>query len=242
MLDPAEGTVLLLEACAIGSVETVSNILRSFNPLINIDTIRNQNLQTPLHIACKRKDNYANATAIATLLIDHGCDVNNAICDNDGMLPLHYAVLSGNVDCIILLLLRGATIPISDPFRLTPLLLAKAEIEKNERRRSIQALQESRIPNDADPSIKNLRRITSLLLEHIKERHIEQVANGVAAAPPNYGLSNTLLSKSMPSPHGIEGDLDVPLIVERMRSMSVDADDNLDVLISKMQAFGVKPT
>ncbi|KAH8549725.1 ankyrin repeat-containing domain protein [Umbelopsis sp. PMI_123] len=243
MLDPAEGTALLLEACATGDADTVSNILNSLNPLVNIDTIRNQNLQTPLHLVCKRKENYANATEIATLLIDHGCDVNNAICDNDGMLPLHYAVLSGNVDCVILLLLRGATIPISDPFRLTPLLLAKAEIEKNERRRSIQALQVSRISNDTDPSLKNLRRITSLLLEHIRERHDEQLGNDMTAPPTsNYGLSNSLLSKSVPLANGLESDLDMSLIVERMRSMSVDADESIDLLISKMQAFGVKPT
>lgn len=36
----------------------------------------------------------------------------------------------------------GATIPISDPFRLTPLLLAKAEIEKTERRHLLQTRPE----------------------------------------------------------------------------------------------------
>jgi ankyrin repeat protein len=70
----------------------VSNILASLSPLVNIDTLRDPNLQSPLHLVCKRKDNYENSTAIATLLIDHGCDVNNAICDNDGMLPLHYGM------------------------------------------------------------------------------------------------------------------------------------------------------
>jgi hypothetical protein len=59
---------------------------------------------------------------------------------------------------------------------------------------------------------------------------------------PTYGLSNSLLARSDSSSNGYESDLDVPLIVERMRSMSVDADDNIDMLISKMQAFGVKPT
>jgi hypothetical protein len=57
-----------------------------------------------------------------------------------------------------------------------------------------------------------------------------------------YGLSNSLFSKPEPPSNGYESDLDVPLIVERMRSMSVDADDNIDALISKMQAFGVKHT
>lgn len=71
----------------------VLEILVNMSPLVNIDTIRDSNLQSPLHLACKRKDNFENSTAIATLLIDHGCDVNNAICDNDGMLPLHYGEL-----------------------------------------------------------------------------------------------------------------------------------------------------
>ncbi|KAJ2961838.1 hypothetical protein NQZ79_g2943 [Umbelopsis isabellina] len=209
------------------------------SPLVNIDTIRDMNLQSPLHLACKRKDNFENSTAIATLLIDHGCDVNNAICDNDGMLPLHYAVLSGNVDCVIMLLVKGATIPISDPFRLTPLLLAKAEIEKTERRHLLHTRPEFNLSSDTEFSLKNLRQITALLLDHIKQRHTEdaEAANG----SPSYGLSNSLLARKQSTSSGYESDLDVPSIVDRMRSMSVSADDNIDSLISKMQAFGVKP-
>jgi hypothetical protein len=111
MLDPAESVPILLDACAssdaktgtyliiyyciasytflISVIPSVSDILANMSPLVNIDTIRDSNLQSPLHLACKRKDNFENSTAIATLLIERGCDVNNAICDNDGMLPLH---------------------------------------------------------------------------------------------------------------------------------------------------------
>jgi len=63
-----------------------------------------------------------------------------------------------------------------------------------------------------------------------------------AFATPTYGLSNSLLARKRSPSNGYESDIDVPSIVERMRSMSVDADDNIDSLISKMQAFGVKPT
>ena len=67
---------------------TVKDILDAL-PEINPDTIRDNHLRTPLHIACGRRDNFSVATSIAKLLVTAGADVNNGVGDIDGLQPLH---------------------------------------------------------------------------------------------------------------------------------------------------------
>ncbi|KAI8089864.1 ankyrin repeat-containing domain protein [Halteromyces radiatus] len=126
-LSPAD--VLLLDACARKTVDDVHTILSTADPSINPDLIRDKYLRTPLHIACSRQDDHTEATAITKLLIQYGADVNNGVGDIDGFQPMHMAVLAGNYHCVLLLLEEGANIPASDPFRLTPLLLAKLKLD-----------------------------------------------------------------------------------------------------------------
>lgn len=66
----------------------VQEILEAL-PQLNPDTIRDNNLRTPLHIACSRKDNPRTATEVAQLLIRAGSDANNGVGDIDGLTPMH---------------------------------------------------------------------------------------------------------------------------------------------------------
>ena len=66
----------------------VEALLSAF-PCINPDTVRDNYLRTPLHIACGRRDDLQEATSIARVLIHAGSDVNNGVGDVDGLQPMH---------------------------------------------------------------------------------------------------------------------------------------------------------
>ncbi|CEJ04080.1 hypothetical protein RMCBS344292_18049 [Rhizopus microsporus] len=97
---------ILLDACARKSPQEVQDILEAL-PQLNPDTIRDNNLRTPLHIACSRKDDPKAAIEIAQLLIRAGSDVNNGVGDIDGLQPMHMAVLACNPQCVLMLLHEG---------------------------------------------------------------------------------------------------------------------------------------
>lgn len=62
---------------------------------------------TPLMKACRHPQGYA----AAKLLINYGADVNAMTSErHDHRTVLHYAVLSGNVDTVRLLLFHGANV------------------------------------------------------------------------------------------------------------------------------------
>jgi ankyrin repeat protein len=63
-------------------------------PDLNLDTIRDKYLRTPLHIACSRRD-HLNAIRIANLLVKRGSDVLNQVGDIDGLLPMHMGKRKG---------------------------------------------------------------------------------------------------------------------------------------------------
>ncbi|KAF7729619.1 hypothetical protein EC973_003992 [Apophysomyces ossiformis] len=179
-LSPADS--LLLDACARKKVADVKAILSSM-PLLNPDTVRDKYLRTPLHIACGRRDDLREATAVARMLIHSGSDVNNGVGDVDGFQPMHMAVLANNFQCVLMLLEEGASVPASDPFRLTPLLLAKLKLD-NLRRSSTET---------SELEYQDLKSITKVLVTHLANKHI--TTYGPPTSGAYYGLSESLFAK-----------------------------------------------
>ncbi|KAJ8965311.1 hypothetical protein NQ317_012840 [Molorchus minor] len=70
--------------------------------------------ETPLHIACKKR----NCETVVQL-VKNGADIN--IKDYAGWAPLHEAVQSGSIDIVEILLQHGALIDIAGPDYETPL-------------------------------------------------------------------------------------------------------------------------
>ncbi|KAI8138908.1 hypothetical protein BJV82DRAFT_646382 [Fennellomyces sp. T-0311] len=103
-LTPADS--VLLDACKRKKVADVEALLSALS-YVNPDTVRDNHLRTPLHIACARRDDLQEATAIARVLIRAGADVNNGVGDADGLQPMHMAVLTGNIQCVLMLLEEG---------------------------------------------------------------------------------------------------------------------------------------
>ncbi|CDS10384.1 hypothetical protein LRAMOSA03060 [Lichtheimia ramosa] len=179
----------LLNACRHKQAKHVEHILEHSS--INPDTVRDRLLRTPLHIACSRKDDFQEATNIARILIKHGADVNNGVGDENGMHPMHMAVLAGNIECVLLLLEQGASVPASDPFRLTPLLLAKLKLD-NLRQSRLYSKQDSLsdATSNALQEYRDLQSITQVLVTHLANNHITN--HGM---PTHYGLSDRFFSK-----------------------------------------------
>ncbi|KAL0092240.1 ankyrin repeat-containing domain protein [Phycomyces blakesleeanus] len=174
-LSPSDS--LLLDACARKTAEEVSRLLTAL-PELNPDTIRDKYLRTPLHIACGRQDDLGEATELAKVLILAGSDVNNGVGDIDGLQPMHMAVLANNVQCVLLLLEHGASVPASDPFRLTPLLLAKLKLDNLRltqqliQRASNGRFEERRMSSSAQSEYGDLESITEVLVTHLSNKHI----------------------------------------------------------------------
>ncbi|KAI9027508.1 ankyrin repeat-containing domain protein [Phycomyces nitens] len=196
-LSPSDS--LLLDACARKTAEEVSRLLTAV-PELNPDTIRDKYLRTPLHIACGRQDDLAEATALAKVLIRAGSDVNNGVGDMDGLQPMHMAVLANNVQCVLLLLEHGASVPASDPFRLTPLLLAKLKLDNL--RLTQQLIQragngrfdERRMSSSAQNEYSDLESITEVLVTHLSNKHITTF--GSPRQMSTHGLSDFLFASS----------------------------------------------
>ncbi|KAI8339906.1 hypothetical protein BC941DRAFT_418895 [Chlamydoabsidia padenii] len=222
LLQLSTSDALLLDACGKKTADDVSAIL-STTPNINPDLIRDTHLRTPLHIACSRQDDLIEATAITKLLIQYGADVNNGVGDIDGLQPMHMAVLSGNFHCVLLLLEEGATIPASDPFRLTPLLLAKLKLD-NLRQAQPTSLLLSTTHNDNDiysrhngistlgkdhgikiqemsdtvkAEYEGLLSITKVLVKHLANKHMTTIGIPLRSLPSS---SSSSISSSSSSP------------------------------------------
>ncbi|CAO3594969.1 unnamed protein product [Absidia cylindrospora] len=119
---------------------------------------------------------------------------------------MHMAVLTGNFHCVLLLLEEGATIPASDPFRLTPLLLAKLRLDNLRQAQPTSALL-SKLNNDtttfdkdmglksqdmsetAKAEYEGLLSITKVLVKHLAHKHMTTI-----------GISLKTLSSPSPSP------------------------------------------
>ncbi|KAI9314168.1 hypothetical protein BX666DRAFT_509425 [Dichotomocladium elegans] len=192
--------VLLLDACRRKTAADVEAILTEL-PTLNPDNVRDSSLRTPLHIACARRDDYQEAAAIARILIKRGSDVNNGVGDMDGFQPMHMAVLAGNIHCVLLLLEQGASVPASDPFRLTPLLLAKRKMDnlRLSRLYSSSGNGSAHLFDDDKKTVKSsvalaeyrdLQSITKVLVTHLANKHI--TTHGF---PSQHGLSDILFSK-----------------------------------------------
>ena len=72
---------------------------------LNPDLIRDSKLRTPLLVACA-----AGQAAVVRQLIRYGADVNNPMGDIVGNKPLDLAVISNDVDTVLVLLEAGAHI------------------------------------------------------------------------------------------------------------------------------------
>ncbi|KAL1936256.1 hypothetical protein VTP01DRAFT_390 [Rhizomucor pusillus] len=211
---PAETT--LLEACRKKSAKEVEALLAAF-PSINPDTIRDSHLRTPLHIACAREDDLTEATAIAKVLIRAGSDVNNGVGDVDGFQPMHMAVLAGNIQCVLLLLEKGASIPASDPFRLTPLLLAKFKMDNL---RPSRMVKDNRIPVDISyEEYRDLQSITEVLVKHLANKH--STMYGTSKELQTHGLSDILFAKEDPDPD-VEVNQAIQNVTEQLSRICVN--------------------
>lgn len=93
-----------LDRCVIDTIGLVKLLLQGM-PSVNPDTVRDRRLRTPLHIACGRKDDFQEATAVARVLLRAGADVNNGVGDIDGLQPMHMGKLSALGLCYHLLTL-----------------------------------------------------------------------------------------------------------------------------------------
>ncbi|KAI9491871.1 hypothetical protein BDB00DRAFT_940014 [Zychaea mexicana] len=218
LLQLTQADSVLLDACKRKKAVDVEALLSAFS-CINPDNVRDNHLRTPLHIACGRRDDLQEATAIARVLIRAGSDVNNGVGDVDGLQPMHMAVLAGNISCVLMLLEEGASVPASDPFRLTPLLLAKLKMDNlrqtqlalyNDSKNSdeedddddyTEGDNNSRIKNttmssNAQQEYQDLQSITKVLVTHLANKHI--TTYGLPSQDPNphyHGISDRLFAR-----------------------------------------------
>ncbi|KAI7907150.1 ankyrin repeat-containing domain protein, partial [Cokeromyces recurvatus] len=92
----------LMTACSKGNLQKVIELLEQKKSGLNPDMIRDSKLRTPLLVACA-----AGQAAIVKELIKWGSDVNNAMGDIVGNKPLDLAVISNDVDTVLVLLEAG---------------------------------------------------------------------------------------------------------------------------------------
>ncbi|KAG2207379.1 hypothetical protein INT47_006854 [Mucor saturninus] len=213
---------ILLDACARKPLNEVKELLEAL-PGINPDTIRDRYLRTPLHLACSRKDDPLEATSIAKLLIRSGADVNNGVGDVDGLQPMH----------------MGANIPASDPFRLTPLLLAKLKLDNlRQVQETIHHAQVDWVSESAKDEYQDLKSITQVLVSHLANKHITSFGLPSYDTSGYYGLSDFLFLKE-------SDDLDetISLITDKLATIGM-TDENIQQsvngLIEKVKKLGIK--
>ncbi|KAI8374454.1 uncharacterized protein BYT42DRAFT_576417 [Radiomyces spectabilis] len=252
---------ILLDACSRQNAADVKALLEAL-PSVNPDTIRDKHLRTPLHIACSRRDDLAEATAVARVLIQAGSDVNNGVGDVDGFQPMHMAVLAGNFKCVLMLLQEGASVPASDPFRLTPLLLAKLKLDNLRQThalpRSLEKDVEEKstgasVSSSALNEYEDLTSITKVLVSHLANKHITKFGNPRESAN-FYGLSDFLFAKEKAE---AESQLDETIanITDQLSTIQMDSSspnmsaenterkmllmDTMNSLIEKLRNIGI---
>ncbi|CAO3640921.1 unnamed protein product [Cunninghamella blakesleeana] len=95
----------LMDACCQGDINKVQQLLKSTKPTLNPNLIRDSKLRSPLLIACA-----AGRADLVRLLISYGSDVNNPVGDIIGNRPLDLAVISNDVETVLVLLEAGAKV------------------------------------------------------------------------------------------------------------------------------------
>ncbi|KAG1448950.1 hypothetical protein G6F56_008797 [Rhizopus delemar] len=217
LLERTAAESIVLDACARKSAQEVQEILEAL-PQLNPDTIRDNNLRTPLHIACSRKDNPRTATEVAQLLIRAGSDANNGVGDIDGLTPMH----------------MGAKIPASDPFRLSPLLLAKFKMDNLLQHRQEQVEWGSEC---AKQEYDDLLSITQVLVTHLASQHSESFASSLVE-PYNYGLSDSLFLSNRNELNDAIAD-----VTDKLAMINVSSDniqDSVNGLIDKVKKLSIR--
>ncbi|CAO3627287.1 unnamed protein product [Cunninghamella blakesleeana] len=243
LLDLSPKEALLLDACSRKTLDDVKSIFLSDTSL-NPDNIRDKYLRTPLHITCSRKVDSKETADIIRLLIEKGADVNNGVGDIDGLKPMHIAVLNGNYHCIIALLEEGAIIPTSDPFRLTPLLIAKLKLDKLKQSPSYMDAQFDQLSEREKNEYEDLLSITRVLIEHLANKHITSTVQSKIPSTSYHGLSKHLFSKTTS-----ENDKDlnntITSITDQLSNLGVDDTSNqirndLNGLIDEIRKLGIQ--
>ncbi|KAI8980808.1 hypothetical protein BDB01DRAFT_795667 [Pilobolus umbonatus] len=108
---------------------------------------------------------------------------------------MHMAVLAGNYNCVLMLINEGASIPASDPFRLTPLLLAKLKLDNlKQTHHSIHIGTEEWTSETAKSEYDDLKAITQVLVNHLAKKHINTYGVPSYDKTGYYGLSDFLFS------------------------------------------------
>lgn len=249
-LSPSDS--ILLDACLRKPYNEVKDLLEAL-PNINPDTIRDKYLRTPLHLACSRRDDPLVATSIAKLLIRAGSDVNNGVGDVDGLQPMHLAVLAGNYQCVLMLLHEGASVPASDPFRLTPLLLAKLKLDNLRQSQHVIRNGTTTTVEEDDSKIEiewgsesakheynDLKSITQVLVSHLASKYITSFELP-SYDTGYYGLSDFLFLKDSDDLNEI-----ISNITDKLADIGVNDDNNqksiqdsVNGLIEKVKKLGI---
>ncbi|KAI8378522.1 hypothetical protein BD560DRAFT_453396 [Blakeslea trispora] len=220
-LTPTES--VLLDACARKQADEVKDILDAL-PEINPDTIRDNHLRTPLHIACGRRDDFSVATLIAKLLITAGADVNNGVGDMDGLQPLHMAVLAGNHQCVLM-------------------LLHEAKLKMDNLRQHAVHGQTEWATETARSEYQDLESITQVLVQHLAKKHMPLF--GLPSENTNasyYGLSDFLFSKEDQELKQTISSITDKLALIGMQDQQTDNEiiqDSVKGLIEKVKKLGI---
>ncbi|OZJ02942.1 hypothetical protein BZG36_04567 [Bifiguratus adelaidae] len=184
----------LIDLCAKADAVKVREFLLG-NPTFDVAKLRDTAQRTALFLACSQPDptKQEAASLIARMLIMRGADVDS-LNGPEQFTPLHASVFTSNVDCILLLLEAEATIPVSGPFRLTPLLLVRSKLENMSsrwrHRRSISSGLDAASGYAPLPDLGPVAQITEILTGHINTNYHPSMSS--ATLPPP-STSNAIL-------------------------------------------------
>ena len=112
----------LHEACLADNTKVVEMLLKAMKEKSLSFFLKNNEHQTPLHIACKQ-----GSRDIVKLILEYGFEEHhnliNARDDKDN-IPLHLACEGGNRDVVQMLLIAGADVEAKNKEEVTPLHIA----------------------------------------------------------------------------------------------------------------------
>ena len=114
----------LLEACKKGDLATVEKVMAKAKAPVTINVQQDSDDATPLIIACQHN----HIPIVASLLRNPKLQLD--LCDNQGRTALYMASMLGHLECMKLLVRRGATVGKTSYNGTTPLIIAAFEGQK----------------------------------------------------------------------------------------------------------------
>ncbi|KAG1085835.1 hypothetical protein G6F42_021232 [Rhizopus arrhizus] len=146
-----------------------------------------------------------------------------------------------------MLLHEGVNIPASDPFRLTPLLLAKLKLDNlRHAQHTIHSTEEDQIQwisESAKSQYDDVKSITQLLVSHLANKHITTYGLPSYDTSGYHGLSDCLFSKQS----DVELSETISSITDKLALIGMndgEADDKIiqdsvNGLIEKVKKLGI---